>query len=290
MSYKLFRTALVLLFISAVYSGLQAQESKLSARQVIELIQSKVTCPWSAQTVDTFKAGNPEDMVSGIAVCMFADMKVLREAVAAKCNLIITHEPLFYSHLDETKTLTDDPVFQEKMKYILDHQLIIWRFHDHIHKTNPDGIYAGMMDMLGWRNNRTDSSMIRYRFERIKLVDFVQKLKQKFPGSSMRVVGNPDSYVSNVALSVGAPGSSYHLKLLKEKKIDLLIAGESPEWETYQYAYDAQLQGRTKAVIFLGHINSEAAGMDYCARWMKGFIPKSVNIQYIKNESSFKTY
>jgi putative NIF3 family GTP cyclohydrolase 1 type 2 len=95
--------------------------------------------------------------------------------------------------------------------------------------------------------------------------------------------------VTNVALSLGAPGFSTHLKLLQEKNTDLLIAGESPEWETYQYVYDAQLQGKNKAVIFLGHTNSEEAGMEYCAKWLKGFIPAGIPIQYIKNGSSFKT-
>ena len=96
--------------------------------------------------------------------------------------------------------------------------------------------------------------------------------------------------VTHVALSVGAPGSSDHIKFLEEKNTQLLIAGESPEWETYQYVYDAQLQGKNKAIIFLGHALSEEAGMNYCASWLKGFIPQGIKIQYIENGSSFKTY
>jgi len=96
--------------------------------------------------------------------------------------------------------------------------------------------------------------------------------------------------ITNVALAVGAPGSGAHLKLLQEKNIDLLIAGEANEWETYQYVYDAQLQGKNKAVIFLGHAVSEASGMIYCVRWMKGFLPSNMNIQYIESGSSFTTY
>ena len=96
--------------------------------------------------------------------------------------------------------------------------------------------------------------------------------------------------VTNVALSLGAPGFGTHLKLLQEAKTDLLIAGEAPEWETYQYVHDARLQGRNKAVIFLGHTNSEEGGMKYCARWLKGFLPQNTRIRYIENGSSFTYY
>jgi len=288
-----FTSTKLLIFALVVSGSLSGQESKqkeLNANQIIDLIKANVTCPWSAETVDTFKAGNPGDIVTGVAVCMFADMKVLRQAVAGRCNLIIAHEPTFYSHTDATKSLENDPVFKDKIKYINDNKLIIWRFHDHIHRTQPDGIYFGMIEKLGWRKNQSDSSMIRFKFESQKLSVFITRLKSIFPGSSFRVVGNPDMNVSNVAIALGAPGFETHLKLLQEAKTDLLIAGEAPEWETYQYVNDAQLQGKNKAVVFIGHTNSEEAGMNYCASWLKGFIPKYINIQYIKNGSSFKTY
>ena len=288
-----FKTIVIVLFVQVLSGSLfgqQAPKKEISANQVIEMIKGKVTCPWSANTVDTFKSGNPEDAVTGIVVCMFADMKALKQAVVDKCNLIIVHEPTFYSHTDETKTLTDDPVYQDKLKFINDHHLIIWRFHDHIHRTNPDGIYVGVVEKLGWEKNKADNSLTRFKFEKVKLSDFILRLKAIFPGSSFRVIGNPEMMVTNVALALGAPGFSTHLKLLQEKNIDVLVAGEAPEWETYQYVYDAQLQGKNKAVIFLGHTNSEEAGMEYCAKWLKGFIPAAIPIHYIKNGSSFNTF
>jgi putative NIF3 family GTP cyclohydrolase 1 type 2 len=290
MDFKTTKLILIAIFFSGSLSGQPIKNEQLSANQIIDLIKKNVTCSWSTQTVDTFKSGNPDDIVTGVAVCMFADMKVLKQAVDNKCNLIIAHEPTFYSHLDETKTLENDPVYQEKIKYINDNKLIIWRFHDHIHRTNPDGIYFGMIQKLGWRKNQTDSSMVHFKFEKQKLSSFISGLKLTFPGSSFRVIGNPNMMVTNVAFSAGAPGSETHRKLLQEKNIDLLVAGEAPEWETYQYVYDAQLQGKNKAVIFLGHAVSEADGMNYCARWLKGFLPKEINIQFIESGSSYTTF
>ena len=78
--------------------------------------------------------------------------------------------------------------------------------------------------------------------------------------------------LTRVKLSPGAPGSQSHIASLNDNSIDVLIGGEAPQWETYEYARDAVSQGRKKAVIFLGHVASEEAGMDFCAGWFKDFI------------------
>src|SRR5258708_16109977 len=77
----------------------QAQEKRPTAQEVIAAIQEHVGVPWKAQTVDTFKAGNPETRVTGIAVTMMATLDVLQRAAAKGENLVITHDPTFYTHL-----------------------------------------------------------------------------------------------------------------------------------------------------------------------------------------------
>src|SRR5216683_2977586 len=75
------------------------ENQQITARQVIERIQKHVGVPWTQPTVDTFKAGDPDTQVKGIAVTMMATLDVLERAAAAGQNLIITHEPTFYNHL-----------------------------------------------------------------------------------------------------------------------------------------------------------------------------------------------
>jgi len=260
----------------------------LNATQVISEMKSHLSCAWNLETVDTFKSGNPDDVVTGIAVSMFADMEALRKAVDQKCNLIIVHEPTFYNHLDKTEQLEDDLVFQAKNEYIKKYKLIIFRFHDHWHKTVPDGIYTGMIDKLGWKTNQTDSSMLFFKFDEQTVGGFAQKLQEKLKGSQLRIVGDPLMRFTNVALAVGAPGSQTHLNLLNNGFTELLVAGEASEWETYEYVRDASLLGMKKAAIFTGHIASEEAGMEYCAKWMKTFI-HDIPVIYLENGSSFWT-
>ena len=129
-----------------------SQQKPVTAAQIIQRIQKETGVSWRGETVDVFKTGNPETPVTGIVTTMFATMDILKQAVAMGCNLIITHEPTFYNHLDDTAALvgTHNPVYTEKRKFIEDHNLVIWRFHDHIHMMKPDEIIAGVVHRLGW--------------------------------------------------------------------------------------------------------------------------------------------
>lgn len=280
-------TFLLLLFVLSALNTFSQSTRTQTARQIVAQMQAHVTCPWSQETVDTFKTGNPDDAVTGIAVAMFADMETLRKAVASHCNLIIVHEPTFYSHLDKTEALQNDPVFEKKIAYINEHKLIIFRFHDHIHRTSPDGIYVGMIEKLGWKANQTDQSMLLFKFEEQTLGDFAQQLQEKLKGSQLRIVGDPKMRFTNVALAVGAPGSASHIQLMNNGFTEVLVAGEASEWETYEYVLDASMMGMKKAAIFTGHIPSEEAGMEYCAKWLKTFI-NDIPIVYLENGPAYR--
>ncbi len=264
---------IITIFVSSIFSvsGIFATEHP-SANEIITLIKNHLNLEWSAGTVDTFKCGNPGDAVTGVVSCMFADMSVLQEAVAKRCNLIITHEPVFYNHADDTSFLKDDPVFQEKKAFIDEHRLIIWRFHDHWHRYQADGIYTGMLEKLGWTNRMIENDPHFVRVNKQKLEDLADYLYNIFLTDGIRVIGDPTMEVSKIGLALGATGAARHIQLL-QGDIDVLIAGEAQEWETYQYVNDAVLEGHRKAVIFLGHINSEEAGMDYFSKWLKQLNP-----------------
>src|ERR1035438_6245172 len=110
------RMILLSLAMGAVLCGQQNGGGGLTAQQVIERIQAHVGVPWHSETVDTFKAGDPATRVTGIATTMMATYDVLVRSAAAGKNLIITHEPTFYSHLDRTGAFEKehDPVWAER--------------------------------------------------------------------------------------------------------------------------------------------------------------------------------
>jgi len=73
----------------------RSQVSKPTAREIIAAIQHEVPISWAEPTVDTFKAGNPDTPVNGIAVTMMATMDVLQRAAAHGENLIIRMSDFF---------------------------------------------------------------------------------------------------------------------------------------------------------------------------------------------------
>lgn len=278
---------LCILILPGLISG--QNPATRTASIVIESVIKQTASAPVANTVDVIKAGDPQTPVTGIVTTMFATMDVLKKAVALKSNLVICHEPVFYNHRDETKQFEDDPVFLEKKKFIDENKLVIWRFHDYIHRIKPDAIDYGMTLKLGWQKYVTGDNYSRFVVPETTLDELIKTMKKLFPKSAFNVVGEPGMKLRNVAFSAGAPGSIAHFSLLEDKNVDVVIAGEVSQWETYEYVRDAVSQGRNKAIIFLGHITSEEPGMEYCAQWLKGFI-KDIPINFVESGSSYRTY
>ncbi len=279
-----------ILLISVPIRGKSNNESEnATAKKIIETIIKTTGASTIPNTVDVIKEGDPETVVTGIVTTMFATMDVLRKAVEMKCNLIIVHEPLYYNHTDATTQFENDPVFLEKRDFIRKNKLVIWRFHDYIHRMKPDGIVAGMTEKLGWKDYVVSGSSNNYILPETDLKGLLKNLKLIFPKNSFYVVGNPEMKLTHVVLAAGAPGSQTHIRLLEANDTEVVLAGESPQWETYEYMRDAVAQGRKKAIVFLGHVSSEEAGMDYCAEWMKGFI-KDIPVSFVESGPAYWSF
>ena len=269
--------------------GAHAQGKHLTARDVIARIQQQVGVPWQSDTVDTFKAGNPDSRVSGIAVTMMATLDVLQRAAAAGDNLIITHEPTFFDHLDISDQLPEkdtDPVLAAKRQFIAEHDLVIWRFHDHWHARNPDGIEAGMVHALGWEKFQDANNQYLFTIPETPLENLAAEIKRKLGIRIVRVVGDPGLRITKLALAPGAAGLTRQAKALEMPGVQALVIGEAQEWEAVEYVADAVSEGRQKSLIILGHIPSEQAGMEECTSWLKTFVTE-VPIQFIPAREPF---
>lgn len=265
-----------------------AAEPDLTARQVIQRIQKAVGVPWNANTVDTFKAGNPDTKVTGIATTFAATFDVLQRAAASGKNLIIAHEPTFYNHLDNLDEIpAGDPVLAAKLRFIEEHHLVVFRFHDHWHSRNPDGILQGMTEALGWTAYRTPNESL-FIVPETTLDHFAAAIREKLKIKTLRVIGDPGLRISRVALLPGADSSRSQIQLLERRDVDVLVIGETREWETVEYVRDAGTEGRKKALIILGHVPSEESGMDTCAQWLKTVVP-GIPVEFIPAREPFWT-
>jgi putative NIF3 family GTP cyclohydrolase 1 type 2 len=258
----------------------------VTIQQAIDQVIRKIPGAPLAETLDIVKCGDPSQPLRGIVSTFMATRAVLDQAVALGANLVITHEPTYYNHLDETDWLKKDAVFLSKRAFLEKHQLVVWRFHDYWHLFQPDGIVTGVIRSLGWEKSLDPHLANVYQLDPISLESLVALMKHRMGIQTVRLVGDPKMTCRRVALLVGAYGGRRQIELLRQPGVDVIAVGESPEWETCEYVRDAIAAGENKAFIVLGHANSEEAGMEYLAEWLQPHLP-GVPIHYVKAGDPF---
>lgn len=247
---------------------------KTTIQNVIDLILQDIPGAPLAETVDTFKSGDPAQPVTGIVTTFLASYAVIQRTAELGANLIITHEPTFYNHLDETEWLANDPVYQAKRALLDEHGIVVWRFHDHWHMHQPDGIMTGVARALGWEAYLPDASIPLFTLPETTVGALAAELKAKLGIATVRVVGDLDMPCRCIGLMVGAAPGEWHIRLMSERQeVDVLIAGEIDEWVTCEYVRDALAQGRKLALIVAGHANTEEPGMAYLVEWLRARVP-----------------
>jgi putative NIF3 family GTP cyclohydrolase 1 type 2 len=256
----------------------------MTAQDLVTRIQQKLAdggIAWRTPTVDTFKAGRPETVVRGVATTGMATLDVLRRASAAGRNFVITHEPTFYNHQDQTSTLEQDTTYQAKLRFIQDQGLVVWRFHDHAHMLRPDPLVVGSARILGLTEYASPGERGIYVVPETTLRAFALEAARRTGGHAIRVCGDPNMKVTRIAL-----GPGYGVPPLTQA-VDVAIGGEAPEsGGQTEYALDAQALGRPRGVILLGHMMSEDFGMREVADWLRAFI-SALPIEWIPSGEPF---
>jgi putative NIF3 family GTP cyclohydrolase 1 type 2 len=250
-----------------------AQSNVITARQVVERIQTELAkqgIAWRAQTVDTFKAGDPDTRVKGIATTFMATLDVLQRAAAAGKNLVITHEPTFWNHFDSTQEFADDPIFKHKMDFIAKRNLVVWRFHDHIHARKPDTIFMGLTKRLGWERYITGDNPRRYVMPETTLAALAGEAQSKLKSGSVRVIGDPQLKVTRVSNA----SHSLDANIAALGEADVILVGEAREWDSIEYLRDLTALGHRKGMILIAHQTWEEWGMEDCAVWLRTLAPE----------------
>ncbi len=244
-------------------------------QDVINLITNEVPgAPWQP-TVDTIKSGDPSQPVRGVVTTFLATHRTIDYAARHGVNLIITHEPTYYNHLDETDWLEQNPVYQKKRQMLEENGIVVWRFHDYWHGYRPDGIATGVLKHLGWEAYADPERPQLCRIPSITLGELSQFMKVRFGAKRLRVMGDAGMSCSSVGLLVGSASGQRQIEMLSE--VDVLVVGEVREWETTEFIRDANWQAeQPKGLIVVGHALSEEPGMAWLAEWLKPRLPGTI--------------
>jgi len=264
------------------YSRVFSPPLAITAQDIVNRIRQKAGGEWKTDTVDTFKAGDPATVVKGIATTAMATMDVLRRAVKAGANLVITCEPTFFSKSDNVSppsgrgaspTAAGDRIFAAKNEFIKTEGLVIWRFSDHWRQQKPDPLALGLTDALGWSQFRVPTDATRVTIPAITLEALASDLKRKLDArGGIRVVGDPQLKLQKIGLLPGTTTIQAALALLPS--VDAVVAGEVREWESVEYVRDKVTAGEKKSLILLGRVISEDPGMSVCEQWVKSIAPE----------------
>ena len=260
---------------------------------------------------DDFKCGDPDRECTGIVTALTPNIHVIRKAIEAGANLIIVHEPTFYTSADEPGWFEDFPnsVYEEKRKLLDDNGIVVWRDHDHLHFHRPDGIFTGVLKYLGWekyasvefgKGNPFAHFIVSLPMP-VSLGRLCDHLREKIGLNGLRYIGDPEAMVSRLAIvghlypmqmrqAEGERPVEYGVKIIKEleEKVDVILPGEVIDWTVLSYVRDACELGRNKAMINLGHFNWEELGMKYAKDWLSELLGGAVEVTYVPSGDMYR--
>jgi len=255
-----------------------SRRNNIKVKEVVELIINSCGVIPLEQTYDRLMAGDWDSDVTGIVTTFMATVDVIKDTISKGANLIITHEPTYFTSHDQTDWLTNDEVYLLKQKLIVENKINIWRFHDHMHMTSPDRIYYGLNKELGWEKYSVPKKPYCYRIPTTTVKELSAFLKEKLDVKVVQFIGNKAIKVERVGFLVG--GSSLGLgsqqmpmELMRSENLDVIVCGEILEWTLCAYVRDADQLGLNKAMIILGHNRTEEVGMKYLPEWLEMLMP-----------------
>ena len=262
----------------------------MTAREVVELIKKNAATHWNERsTRDTFKAGDPDVTVKGIATTMMVTFDMLKRANAAGMNMVITHEDTFWNDRDDTKDLARNPLFKLKTEYILKNDMVIWRDHDNMHASTPDYTVVGELRSAGIPVGTGGSDHVTMRpgiltIPETTLGELAAQVKRSSGARALRCVGDPKAKVSKILVGPG------YATPRMTPEVDVVIGGEQQEadggFDNVEYVIDAVSLGMPKGVIMLGHVISEQAGMEDFGDWLRTFL-HDIPIRFVPAEEPY---
>jgi len=244
-------------------------------RDIVNRLRGDV--PPIGDTVDIlFGPGGPDTPVSGAAVAFMPSIEAVERTAALGANLLIAHEGVFYTHRPAERLPEYDPVYASKQDMIRRSGVTVYRHHDYCHRAAPDPITLGLVRALGWE--ATLECMLPaaavLAVPAMRADEAAAHIKARLGLPGVRFAGDPGAICRRIGVLAGyRGGGELVVPLLREERLDLVVAGEGPEWETPEYVRDAAHLGAAKALLFIGHAESESPGMRLVADRLRESCP-----------------
>jgi putative NIF3 family GTP cyclohydrolase 1 type 2 len=244
------------------------------------------------KTVDRIIIGDPQTKARKIGTCWMPYWETCKKAVKAGVNILVTHEPTFYTHWDLDEEQEDYykssdytkkqylELVGEKKKWILENGLVIIRNHDTIDALKDRGIPFALGQFLGYGNEHIIASRTYYNVYKIdnqpasQVTSAIAQKLLEIGQPGIAFYGDPDFPVSSVGIGTGCICDPMEFGDLRP---DIFIAIDDVvrTWTQTAFAADS---GRP--LIIINHGTSEEMGIRMLNQIIKERFPEIETIHF----------
>jgi hypothetical protein len=243
-------------------------------------------------SVDRIVIGNPQTEVGGIGTCWLPYWETCRQAIRDGVNLLIVHEPTFYTHWDLDEKSEDLfaasasgkksylKAVQEKKDWILANRLVIIRCHDVLDKIGGFGIPHAFGRLLGFRADdiiRSKPFYNVYRTEPKPAVDVARAIARKMAGvrqPGVAFYGDKGRVVDSVGVGTGCFSDPIEFTDLAPG-LFIAIDDVVRTWTQTVYARDTG-----HPLVVVNHGATEEAGVRGLSEFLEKHYPERKVIHY----------
>lgn len=229
-------------------------------------------------------AGHMDSAVSKVMLAVDATDDVVRQAVDAKVDMLITHHPLIFGGI---MNVNDQSFVGRRLLKLIEHGIALYAMH-----TNFD--IRGMADAAADMLELKDTSVLEVTYqddkgtegigrvgcfdESMSLRECCELVKSTFDVDAVKVFGDLDKEISVVAISPGS-GKKMSMQALKEGA-DVFITGDIDHHE----GIDAVASGL--CIIDAGHFGIEKLFVPYIKAYVASQMP-SVTVLMADEKAPF---
>lgn len=243
------------------------------------LYSLKGTWEYPPDTVDTFKSGDPQTEVTGIAVGWMSYTWALEKALALGCNVFVTHEPTYFNHRDNDEAVFRFAHVAAKRAFIEQSGLVIIRCHDLWDQIEGIGIPDSWGAFLGFERPLDGVRFLRVYDvagkTALQVAQQVASHTQALGQEAVQLIGDPQRPVTRLALGTGA--ITPYRRYIEELNADIALCSDDgiQYWQDGAFAQEADLP-----LIVVNHPVSEEAGVISLANHLRAQFP-AVPVQHI---------
>jgi len=262
----------------------------LLAKDVAARLRSIV--PVDEPSVDRIVIGDPETAVSGIGTAWLPYRETCERAVRDGVNVLVVHEPTFYTHWDLDEKSPDLfaasaagrkaylEAVEEKKRWIRANGLVVIRCHDVLDKVGGWGVPFAFGEALGFRKEDVVRSRPYYNVYRIvprPAVEVARAIAAKLAGfrqPGVAFYGDRARVVGTVGVGAGCYSDPVEFMDLAP---DLFISLDDivRTWTQTVFARDTG-----HPLVVINHGASEEAGVRALSAFLKKAYPERKVVHY----------